>query len=86
MIQADLITLYLDSGTPDKNTICRFRADAEAVLEAAFEEINRQLDATGLQSHARARCWTRRCWLQTCANRCTSKGRLLRVRASRVRT
>ena len=38
----------LDGGTPDETTICRFRADAGAVLEAAFEEINRQLDAAGL--------------------------------------
>ena len=38
----------LDGGTPDETTICRFRADAGAVLEAAFEEINRQFDAAGL--------------------------------------
>ena len=41
----------LDGGTPDETTICRFRADAGAVLEAAFEEINRQLDAAGLILH-----------------------------------
>ena len=35
----------LDGGTPDKTTICRFRIDAGAVLEAAIE---RQLDAAGL--------------------------------------
>ena len=38
----------LDGGTPDETTICRFRADAGAVLEAAFEEVNRQLDGAGL--------------------------------------
>ena len=38
----------LDGGTPDETTICRFRGDAGAVLEAAFEEINRQLDGAGL--------------------------------------
>ena len=38
----------LDGGTPDETTICRFRADAGAVLEAAFEEINHQLDVAGL--------------------------------------
>ena len=38
----------LDGETPDETTICRFRADAGAVLEAAFEAINRQLDAAGL--------------------------------------
>ena len=38
----------LDEETPDETTICRFRADAGAVLEAAFEEVNRQLDGAGL--------------------------------------
>ena len=38
----------LDAPTPDETTIWRFREDAVAVLEAAFEEINRQLDAKGL--------------------------------------
>ena len=38
----------LDGGTPDETTICRFRGDACAVMEAAFEEVNRQLDAAGL--------------------------------------
>ena len=38
----------LDGSTPDETTICRFRGDAGAALEAAFEEINRQLDAAGL--------------------------------------
>ena len=38
----------LDGGTPAETTICRFRADAGAVLEAAFEEVNRQLDGAGL--------------------------------------
>ena len=38
----------LDGGTPDETTICRFRGDAGAALEAAFEEINRQFDAAGL--------------------------------------
>ena len=38
----------LDGGTPDETTICRFRAAAGAVLEAAFEEVNRQLDGAGL--------------------------------------
>jgi len=38
----------LDGSTPDETTICRFRGDAGAALEAAFEEINRQFDAAGL--------------------------------------
>ena len=38
----------LDGGTPDETTICRFRGDARAALEAAFEKIDRQLDAAGL--------------------------------------
>ena len=45
----------LYGGTPDETTICRFRADAGAVLEAAFEEINRQLDAAGLIAARRSR-------------------------------
>jgi IS5 family transposase len=42
--------LSLDGGTPDETTILRFRhAAAEGgVLEACFEEINRQLEAKGL--------------------------------------
>ena len=38
----------LDAPTPDETTIWRFREQAGALLEAAFEEINRQLDAKGL--------------------------------------
>jgi IS5 family transposase len=40
----------LDARTPDETTICRFRAAAaEArVLEACFEEVNRQLETQGL--------------------------------------
>ena len=38
----------LDEETPDETTICRFRGDAGAVLQAAFEEVNRQLDGAGL--------------------------------------
>lgn len=40
----------LDEGTPDETTLCRFRNDCAAagVLEAAFAEVNRQLDAKGL--------------------------------------
>jgi len=42
--------LGMDGGTPDETTICRFRAVAArgGVLEACFDEINRQLDAKGL--------------------------------------
>lgn len=37
-------------GTPDETTLCRFRnaCIAAGVLEAAFAEVNRQLDAKGL--------------------------------------
>jgi IS5 family transposase len=40
----------LDEGTPDETTLCRFRQDCAAagVLEAAFAEVNRQLDAKQL--------------------------------------
>lgn len=40
----------LDAATPDETTLCRFRNDcAEAgVIEAAFAEVNRQLDAKKL--------------------------------------
>jgi IS5 family transposase len=40
----------LDEGTPDETTLCRFRNDcvAAGVLEAAFAEVNRQLDAKQL--------------------------------------
>jgi IS5 family transposase len=40
----------LDEETPDETTLCRFRNDCAAagVLEAAFAEVNRQLDAKGL--------------------------------------
>jgi IS5 family transposase len=40
----------LDEGTPDETTLCRFRNDCAAagVLEAAFAEVNRQLDAKQL--------------------------------------
>jgi transposase, IS5 family len=40
----------LEAGTPDETTLCRFRIDCAAagVLEAAFAEVNRQLDAKGL--------------------------------------
>ena len=38
----------LDAPTPDETTIWRFREQAGALLAAAFEEINRQLDAKGL--------------------------------------
>jgi IS5 family transposase len=40
----------LHAGTPDETTLCRFRNDciAAGVLEAAFAEVNRQLDAKQL--------------------------------------
>jgi transposase, IS5 family len=40
----------LEDGTPDETTLCRFRNDCAraGVLEAAFAEVNRQLDAQGL--------------------------------------
>lgn len=40
----------LDQETPDETTLCRFRNDCAAagVLEAAFAEVNRQLDAKRL--------------------------------------
>jgi IS5 family transposase len=40
----------LDEGTPDETTLCRFRNDcvAAGVLEAAFAEVNRQLDGKKL--------------------------------------
>jgi transposase, IS5 family len=40
----------LDGGTPDETTLCRFRNDCAAagVLEAAFAEVNQQLDAKQL--------------------------------------
>jgi IS5 family transposase len=40
----------LDEGTPDETTLCRFRNDcvAAGVLEAAFAEVNRQLEARHL--------------------------------------
>jgi IS5 family transposase len=40
----------LDQVTPDETTLCRFRNDCAAagVLEAAFAEVNRQLDAKNL--------------------------------------
>ncbi len=40
----------LDEGTPDETTLCRFRNDSVAagVLEVAFAEVNRQLDAKQL--------------------------------------
>jgi transposase, IS5 family len=40
----------LDQATPDETTLCRFRNDCAAagVLEAAFAEVNRQLDAKKL--------------------------------------
>ena len=40
----------LDEATPDETTLCRFRNDCAAagVLEAAFAEVNRQLDAKQL--------------------------------------
>src|SRR5262249_24703885 len=40
----------LDEGTPDETTLCRFRLDCTAagVLEKAFAEVSRQLDAKGL--------------------------------------
>jgi IS5 family transposase len=40
----------LDEPTPDETTICRFRLAAaeKRVMEACFEEVNRQLDAKGL--------------------------------------
>jgi IS5 family transposase len=40
----------MEDGTPDETTLCRFRNDCAAagVLEAAFTEVNRQLDAKGL--------------------------------------
>lgn len=40
----------LDEGTPDETTLCRFRNDCAAagVLEAAFAEVNQQLDAKQL--------------------------------------
>lgn len=40
----------LDQATPDETTLCRFRNDciAAGILEKAFAEVNRQLDAKGL--------------------------------------
>jgi IS5 family transposase len=40
----------LDEVTPDETTLCRFRNDciAAGILEKAFVEVNRQLDAKGL--------------------------------------
>jgi IS5 family transposase len=40
----------LDEATPDETTICRFRGAAArlGVMQACFEEVNRQLDAKGL--------------------------------------
>lgn len=40
----------LDQGTPDETTLCRFRNDCAAagVLEAAFAQVSRQLDAKQL--------------------------------------
>lgn len=40
----------LQDGTPDETTLCRFRNDcvAAGILEAAFAEVNRQLEAKGL--------------------------------------
>ena len=40
----------LEEATPAETTLCRFRNDcaASGVLVAAFEEVNRQLDAKGL--------------------------------------
>lgn len=40
----------LDERTPDETTLCRFRNDAGklGVMEAAFAEVNRQLEAQGL--------------------------------------
>ena len=40
----------LDEATPDETTICRFRGAAarKGVMQACFEEVNRQLDARGL--------------------------------------
>ena len=43
-----LLRLCARRGDADATTICRFRADAGAALEAAFEAINAQLDAAGL--------------------------------------
>lgn len=42
--------LGLDETTPDETTICRFRLAAarKGVMQACFEEVNRQLDARGL--------------------------------------
>jgi len=42
--------LELDEATPDETTICRFRQAAakKGVMQACFEEVNRQLDAKGL--------------------------------------
>ena len=42
--------LELDEPTPDETTICRFRGAAarKGVMQACFEEVNRQLDAKGL--------------------------------------
>ena len=39
-----------DEVTPDETTLCRFRNDciAAGILEKAFAEVNRQLDAKGL--------------------------------------
>jgi IS5 family transposase len=40
----------LDEATPDETTICRFRcaASEKGLMQACFEEVNRQLDAKGL--------------------------------------
>jgi len=40
----------LEEGTPDETTLCRFRNDCAAagILEAAFAEVNRQLEGRGL--------------------------------------
>lgn len=40
----------LDEATPDETTICRFRGAAarKGVMQACFEEVNRQLDERGL--------------------------------------
>ncbi len=40
----------LEAGTPDETTLCRFRNDCAAagLLEDAFAEVNRQLEAKGL--------------------------------------
>ena len=42
--------LELDEATPDETTICRFRQAAakKGVMQACFEEVNRQLDEKGL--------------------------------------